>query len=149
MQAYLGTKLIKAQPLTRLEYNLLRGWDLPADENGSDAGFLVEYVDGGKANHPNYAGYISWSPADVFARAYQAITLPANYAALAPHQQRVALEKAELDDRQAKLGAFVGGNFFVTLPEAERARLRKQHRIMSELSEILRERIAAFEEYRA
>lgn len=71
MQQYIGTKVVNAQPMTRLEYNVLRGWELPADENGDDAGYLVEYVDGGKANHPDYAGYISWSPADVFNRAYR------------------------------------------------------------------------------
>lgn len=71
MDLYIGTKLIKALAMTRLQYNQLRGWDLPADENGDDEGFLVEYVDGGKANHPDFAGYISWSPKDVFERAYQ------------------------------------------------------------------------------
>lgn len=71
MGLYIGTKLIKARAMTRLQYNQLRGWELPADENGDDEGFLVEYVDGGKANHPDFAGYISWSPKDVFERAYQ------------------------------------------------------------------------------
>lgn len=71
MKQYLGTKLINAKPMTRLEYNCFRGWDLPADENPDDAGYLVEYVDGGKANTADYAGYVSWSPADVFNRAYQ------------------------------------------------------------------------------
>jgi hypothetical protein len=68
---YIGTKTIKALPMTRLAYNQYRGWELPADEIGEDEGFLVEYVDGGKANHPNHEGYVSWSPADVFHRAYQ------------------------------------------------------------------------------
>lgn len=67
----IGVKLINAKPMTRLEYNQFRGWELPADENGADDGFLVEYVDGGKANTPEYAGYVSWSPADVFERAYR------------------------------------------------------------------------------
>lgn len=71
MGLYIGTKLIKALVMTREAYNKLRGWEVPADENGDDEGFLVEYVDGGKANHPDFAGYISWSPKDVFERAYQ------------------------------------------------------------------------------
>ncbi|GLO70315.1 hypothetical protein MACH17_18320 [Phaeobacter inhibens] len=70
-QIYYGTKQIKATPMDRQAYNDYRGWDLPADEDGSDAGFLVEYVDGGASNHPDHEGYISWSPADVFERAYQ------------------------------------------------------------------------------
>lgn len=70
MKIYIGTKIINAKPMTRGDYNVLRGWTIPADENPDDAGFLVEYLDGGKANVPGFTGYVSWSPADVFARAY-------------------------------------------------------------------------------
>lgn len=68
---YVGTKTIDARPMTRKAYNDYRGWALPADENGDDAGFLVEYADGGKSNDSRHAGYISWSPADVFERTYK------------------------------------------------------------------------------
>ena len=71
MKRYIGTKLINAKPMTRQAYNDFRGWTLPADENGADEGYLVEYVDGGKGNTDHYAGYVSWSPADVFDRAYR------------------------------------------------------------------------------
>jgi hypothetical protein len=71
MKQFIGVKLIHAKPMTRAEYNAYRGWELPANENGSDAGFLVEYLDGGKANTPDHAGYVSWSPEDVFNRAYK------------------------------------------------------------------------------
>lgn len=71
MQQYIGVKVINAKPMTRAEYNTFRGWTLPADENGDDAGFLVEYTDGGRGNTDHYAGYVSWSPADVFDRAYR------------------------------------------------------------------------------
>ena len=74
MTLYIGTKLIRAQAMSRAEYNAYRGWTLPADENGEDAGYLVEYLDGGQSNHPNHVGYISWSPADVFDRAYRLST---------------------------------------------------------------------------
>lgn len=71
MKRYIGTKMINAKPMTRQAYNDFRGWTLPADENGADEGYLVEYVDGGKGNTDHYAGYVSWSPADVFDRAYR------------------------------------------------------------------------------
>ncbi len=71
MQNYYGTKNINAEPMTRLDYNNFRGWDLPDNENGSDEGYLVEYTDGGKANTPHYKGYISWSPKEQFENAYQ------------------------------------------------------------------------------
>ena len=72
MQTYFGTKQIMAKPMTRQEYNDYRGWALPADEDGTDDGYLVEYVDGGDSNHPNHEGYISWSPLFVFHNAYKA-----------------------------------------------------------------------------
>ncbi|WP_308815558.1 Gp49 family protein [Sphingomonas sp. GV3] len=70
MTRHIGTKVINAKPMTRQEYNDLRGWTLPADEDGSDAGYLVEYADGQRPNVSGYDGYVSWSPADVFERAY-------------------------------------------------------------------------------
>lgn len=59
--------------MNREQYNEYRGWELPANENGDDDGFLVEYMDGGQANHPEHKGYISWSPLGVFERAYRPI----------------------------------------------------------------------------
>ena len=66
--------MIQAKPMNRKEYNDYRGWELPSDENGADEGYLVEYIDGGQSNHPNHKGYISWSPADVFEKAYKETT---------------------------------------------------------------------------
>lgn len=70
-ELYIGTKLINAVLMTRQEYNDFRGWELPADEDGADEGYLVEYLDGGKANTEAYAGYVSWSPLTVFEQAYK------------------------------------------------------------------------------
>lgn len=67
---------------------------------------------------------------------------------LQPHQQRVVEEKRELDERLAKLVDFIENNptFKSTvLIEAERNRLRRQRTKMEELSQILGERIAAFD----
>lgn len=71
MQTYIGTKLVTATPMTRQAYNDYRGWALPADENGADDGYLVEYLDGGKPNHPYHDGYVSWSPKAQFDNAYR------------------------------------------------------------------------------
>lgn len=68
---YIGTKIINAKPMTRAQYNTFRGWDLPPDEDGSDAGYLVEYLDGGKPNVATHDGYVSWSPAAQFDAAYR------------------------------------------------------------------------------
>lgn len=74
MKHYIGTKQVSAKPMSRADYNTLRGWELPADENGNDDGYLVEYHDGGQANHHDFKGYISWSPKDVFNRSYREVT---------------------------------------------------------------------------
>jgi len=73
MKTYIGTKMIKAQPMNRAEYNKYRGWELPRNEDGADEGFLVEYLDGGKANDFRHQGYISWSPDEVFHNAYREV----------------------------------------------------------------------------
>jgi len=73
MNRYIGVKEINATPMSRAAYNLFRGWQLPADENGEDEGYLVEYIDGGQANTATYKGYVSWSPKDVFDRAYKPV----------------------------------------------------------------------------
>ena len=61
MKQYIGTKIIKAEAMTRGEYNIKRGWKIPANENPEEEGFLVEYSD----------GYISWSPKKQFEEAYR------------------------------------------------------------------------------
>lgn len=71
MKEYYGTKKLAAKPMTRLEYNAFRGWELPSNENGDDEGYLVEYLDGGKPNIAGHAGYVSWSPKEQFEKAYQ------------------------------------------------------------------------------
>ncbi len=61
MKKYVGTKVIEASPMTRGDYNNYRGWQIPADENPGDAGYLVKYSD----------DYVSWSPAYAFEEAYR------------------------------------------------------------------------------
>lgn len=70
---YVGTKAVKALPMSRGEYNDYRGWTLPEDEDGTDPGYLVEYLDGGQANHSKHKGYISWSPQAVFEKSYKSV----------------------------------------------------------------------------
>ena len=71
MDKFIGTKQVSATAMDRATYNLYRGWELPADEDGADKGYLDEYLDGGKPNHGFHSGYISWSPAEQFHQAYR------------------------------------------------------------------------------
>jgi len=72
-EKFIGVKEVYASKMNRQDYNTYRGWKLPDDEDGSDEGYLVEHLDGGQANHPAHKGYISWSPKDVFEKAYHSI----------------------------------------------------------------------------
>ena len=67
---FVSHKTVKRCPMNRADYNAYRGWELPADENGADEGYLVEYTDGGAPNHPWHTGYISWSPKPQFDTGY-------------------------------------------------------------------------------
>ena len=62
-----------------------------------------------------------------------------------PHQESLVKEKAELDEKIANLEAFQQGDIHRTLPEIERARLKRQFWHMKDYSDVLGERIAAFE----
>ena len=60
MRTYIGTKMLNAKPMTRGDYNKLRGWTLPADKNGEDEGYLTD----------NGAGHLQWQPKAVFEDAF-------------------------------------------------------------------------------
>ncbi|WP_292362999.1 Gp49 family protein [Mesorhizobium sp.] len=103
---YIGTKVINAIPMDRLAYNQLRGWKLPANENGADEGYLVEYTDRieNPPHVPGFRGYISWSPKDVFERAYR----PVGVAAAQPQATSAeGTEEASNDDAEPFLIAYV------------------------------------------
>lgn len=60
MNKYIGTKLIEAKPMNLGDYNKFKGWTIPEDEDPKREGYLVKYSD----------DYISWSPKEVFEKAY-------------------------------------------------------------------------------
>lgn len=72
------------------------------------------------------------------------VTLPESKPVMPLFQQRVLQEKQELDDKIKKLVPFIDGEIYKKLPEDEQVRLRKQVVLMSDYSEVLGERIAAF-----
>ena len=68
---YIGTTIVNAVPMTRLDYNNFRGWTVPEDEDGADTGFLIEQVDETAANSLTYRGHQSWLPDAVFHKIYK------------------------------------------------------------------------------
>lgn len=61
MKQYIGTKIVKAEPMTRGDYNNYRGWQIPADEDPTDEGYLMEYEN----------GYVQWLPKEMFETDYK------------------------------------------------------------------------------
>lgn len=62
---YNASREVTAKPMTRQEYNTLRGWHLPANENGDDEGYLVE-DNSELSNMDGWEGYITWMPKAMF-----------------------------------------------------------------------------------
>jgi hypothetical protein len=138
MKQYIGTKVINATPMNRQEYNDFRGWKLLEDENGADEGYLVEYVDGGKGNTPQYAGYASWSPKDVFERAYKVADTPLD---------RMRIEHSELLEKYNKLELFLGREDCERVAgEIQVALMGRQSREMHDYLLTLRTRIELMKE---
>lgn len=71
MDKFVGTKLIKAMLMDKKTYCKYRGWDVPANEDPHEEGYLVEYLDSPGKIHPLHENYISWSPRSVFDRSYK------------------------------------------------------------------------------
>lgn len=110
LKQYTGTKTVFATPMTRGEYNALRGWDVPADEDPNDQGYLVQYEGDSKANVEGFDGYISWSPQKPFDLAYNKS---------GTFKQRVFIEMEQLYRRMFLLKKYINGES----PDSEHYRL--------------------------
>ena len=64
---------------------------------------------------------------------------------LAPHQQRVVDEYAEVDERARKLDAFIKTETFASLDVEDCALMRQQLRAMAQYAHLLNQRIARFQ----
>lgn len=131
---YVGTKTLKAWPRTKAEYVLYRGWNMPVNEDPTEAGYMVEYEDGGKPNMDNHEGYVSWSPADVFEAAYKEV--PTDWRA------RVALEKEELEQKLMALKAFFHTSQYADLPQNAKDLLQTQASYMHGYVTVVADRLA-------
>lgn len=92
MKKYIGTKEVSAEPMSLGAFIKRTGRnpygnDITVHDNSED-GYLVEYKD----------GYKSWSPKDVFEKAYKIAETPVD---------RMQIEASEVNDRYIKLAAFI------------------------------------------
>lgn len=62
MKAFIGTKIVQAEPMSLYEFLQRQGKEIPAGEIDKP-GYLVVYAD----------SYQSWSPADVFEQCYRPV----------------------------------------------------------------------------
>lgn len=95
MKQYTGTKTVKAMPMTMgeaYERKLLKNGVRPSECETDKTGYLVEYE----------GGYQSWSPADVFEKAYK----PSE-----TFLDRLRIEYEEVKERTDKLSEFCKQRF--------------------------------------
>lgn len=128
MKQYTGTKTVKAMPMTMgeaYERKLLKEGVRPSECETDKAGYLVEYED----------GYQSWSPADVFEKAYK------------PSETRLdklRIECDELGARLTKLDAYLNKGIEKLSAEigvSETALLVLQRSYMHNYMEVLETRL--------
>ena len=125
MTKYTGTKTVKACPMSlgEAEKVLGRKIETSAVENREESeGYLVEYED----------GYRSWSPKDVFDKAYRVSET---------HLDRMNIELQEVEERYLKGRKFTFTQEFRKLTDKKRDALRKQLDSMENYLYLLSRRI--------
>lgn len=94
MKKYIGTKTVNATPAWRVDGKLIREKD--AYPKVGDVPGAIKYEDGYKVVYED--GYESWSPKDVFEKAYKIAETSVD---------RMQIEVSEVNDRYIKLAAFI------------------------------------------
>lgn len=131
MKQYIGAKEVQATPMNRGDYNALRGWQVPENENPADDGYLVVYPNG-EPNIKEFNGYVSWSPKKQFEEAYRVSET---------FKDRLTIEYAQLEERLGKLRGFIQSEQFQSLAEEDRNLLVEQEKAMDSYLAILNTRI--------
>lgn len=128
-KTYRASFSVRAIQMTRREYNDLRGWIVPHQENPKDKGFLVVREDQ-PSNVDGIKGYVSWLPEDVFNDTYKVTDT---------YVDRLIAERDELEERLSKLKKALPD---LKVPEAVREKLSRQAVVMEEYLSILKERMS-------
>lgn len=134
MKKYIGTKEVSVMPMTLGEFIAKSGRN-PYENDGkmhgnNEEGYLVEYEN----------GYQSWSPKDVFEKAYKCSDT---------FLDRLYIELSDLQDKQDKLQNFFDTEAFKSLSVQNRTLLEAQFGAMLSYSSILIERIRIAESQNA
>lgn len=125
MNKYIGTKTVKAEPMSMgdaYESKLLKEGKRPSECETDKAGYLVESED----------GYQSWSPANVFEKAYDIAETPLD---------RMRIECKELVRRYQKGAEYITSQKYSNLNYLARVLLSAQHDTQREYKYLLVDRI--------
>ena len=116
MPLYEGKKQVRAIPMSKHEFlETVKNFTIDKSEEENCPGFLVVYED----------GYTSWSPENVFLKAYKPCETPLS---------RMEIEYDELNEKFLKLTAFlakedkasiVGGEYRINYMEDQREHMKK------------------------
>lgn len=122
MKKFIGTKVVKAEPMTMAEAQKVLGREIKPATVEED-GYLVEYKD----------GYKSWSPKSVFEEAYKPIET---------FLDRLVIEKQELTVKVDKLCKFLSmKDVIMKVGSFQFARMTEQLEAMEKYLNILTIRI--------
>ena len=124
MKKYLGTKLVTAKPMTRAAAEVILGKFIkPVKQEYSGEGYLVRYED----------GYQSWSPKEVFDKAYK----PADN-----FLDRLIIERDDLQKRLSSLtSALMQEDFQEKVGSKQYYWMQEQRNAMEIYVEVLNKRI--------
>lgn len=128
MKKYIGTKQVSAEPMLLGEFIKQTGRNHyvndPEVHDNNEDGYIVEYTD----------GYKSWSPKDVFEKAYKVADT---------FLDRLHIEMRDLYEKMDKLAPFIESGEIdeVVTDKYQNYLLRLQHRIMSRYINVLECRI--------
>lgn len=128
MKKYIGTKQVSATPAWRIDGKVYpKDGEVPRSMNRED-GYKVVYEN----------GYESWSPKDVFEKAYKVAET---------FLDRLMIERKELAEKLEKICLFTDSPKFmdVVKDENQRELLIKQRDYMGEYLNILNQRIKTLE----
>lgn len=124
MKKYIGTKQIEAEPMTMGEAyrrGLLHAGRVPSESEKSKAGYYVKYDN----------GYESWSPADVFEKAYKLADT---------FLDRLRIERDELH------GRYVKAKNYLSSPLAEKQLTPREKGSLAAQVEFMRQYLLCVEE---
>ena len=93
LKKYIGTKVVKARPMNEIDAESIGYARKNSDHHEYREGYHVRYT------NPDGSTYDSWSPKDVFEKAYKLVETPLD---------RLKIERNELKERIENIEALIG-----------------------------------------